>query len=71
MVRYAGTGTFVCVLSHLNKQSASQRGRTKGFRRIRFFLFSYKIIKFNKQIVHLVRQFNSSRLQQFATLYSL
>ena len=36
-----------------------------------FFLFSYKIIKFDKQIVHLVRQFNSSRLRQFATLYSL
>ena len=55
----------------INKQSASQRGQTRGFRRIRLFLFSYKIIKFDKQILHLVRQFNSSRLQQFATLYSL
>ena len=55
-------------LVHFNKQSASQRGRTRGFRRIRLFLFSYKIIKFDK---HLVRQFNSSRLRQFATLYSL
>ena len=44
-----------------NKQSASQRGRTQGFRRIRLFLFSYKRIKFDKQILRLVRQFNSSR----------
>ena len=54
-----------------NNQSASQRGRTRGFRRIRLFLFSYKIIKFDKHVVQIVRQFKSSRLRQFATLYFL
>ena len=42
----------------------------EGFVGYGFFLFSYNMVEIHKQIVHLVHQFNSSRLWLFATLYS-
>ena len=60
------------VIGRINLTSSPRvnEAELEGFVGYGFFLFSYKIIKFDKQIL-LVRQFNSSRLRQFATLYSL